>query len=290
MQTIASTTAQIAGTAMDELDTFISSENKGHSGGDLLNTSNAWIKLLGFDDNIKFKSFNTIDSNTFGLAGGFNTNNIKFDDFNAAFGFYAGYIGGKQKYTGNRIDQTGGYIGLSSELTKGNTFLLTTVNSGFIKNEAENMYGKDKFDTRWLGVGLKGGYNYALTDTWTLQPNVYAGYTFMNTEDYTSRSGVKIKTDNLHFFEIDPGFKLSKQINKGWTGYIQGKYAIVMDNGGDAEATGVALPDISTKNYFEYGIGMNKILTEAWSLRGELKRRDVGRTGWNGSVEFKYHF
>lgn len=289
-QTIASITGQIAGLAMDKLDAAVTNSEKGLAAGDMPKASNAWVKVMGFDDDVDFKHFNSIDSKAYTLAAGFNTDKVKFDNFDAAFGLYGGYIGGRQKYTGNKIEQEGGYVGLSSELKKGNAFLLSTVNSGFINNEAENMYGTDKFDTRWLGVGLKGGYNYALTDTWTLQPNVYAGYTFANTEDYTSKSGVKVKTDNLHFFEIDPGFKLSKQIDKGGIGYIQGKYAIVMDNGGDTKATDIALPDISHKNYFEYGFGMNKSLTDAWSLNGEINRRDGGRSGWNGSVEFKYNF
>ena len=136
----------------------------------------------------------------------------------------------------------------------------------------------------------KGGYNYTLIDAWTLQPNVYAGYTLVNTEDYTSKSGVRINNDNLNFFEIDPGFKLMTQIDKNWLGFIQGKYAIVMDNGGKTQFNDIVLPNISAKNYFEYGFGMNKSLTDAWSLNGEINRRDGGRTGWNGSIEFKYSF
>lgn len=289
-QTTANITTQIAGLAMDKLDIATRDETRGLSGGDMPKANNAWVKVMGFDDDVEMKHFNNIDSKTITLAGGFNTDKVKFDNFDAAFGIYAGYIGGKQKYNGNKIEQNGGYVGLSSELTKGNAFLLSTINGGFINNENKNMYGTDKFDTYWFGLGLKGGYNYALNDTWTLQPNIYAGYTLVSTEDYTSKSKVRVDTDDLNFFEIDPGFKLTKQIDNGWLGYIQGKYAIVMDNGGDTKATDVSLPDISHKNYFEYGFGMNKSLTNTWSLSGEINRRDGGRSGWNGSLEFKYSF
>ena len=88
---------------------------------------------------------------------------------------------------------------------------------GILKNEAENMYGTDKFDTRWFGLGLKGGYNYALRNSWALQLNVYAGYTYVKSEDYTSKSGIKINRDSLNLLEIDPGFKLSTQFGKDWT-------------------------------------------------------------------------
>ena len=152
------------------------------------------------------------------------------------------------------------------------------------------MYGSDRFNTLWLETGLKAGYNYAITDSVVLQPNVYGGYTLVNTKDYTSVSGVKIATNNLNFFEIDPGLKLSAVIADGWTGSVQGKYAIVMDNGADITANDFALQNISTKNYIEYGIGIDKSVTDAFYLGAQINRHDGGRTGWNGSIEFRYKF
>ncbi|MCQ2582088.1 MAG: hypothetical protein MJ170_03885 [Alphaproteobacteria bacterium] len=286
--TTATMTTQIAALAMDKMDDVVHAQ--GRSGGDTPSLSNAWVRVMGLNDNVEFNNFENIDSRALTVAAGVNTDKITCGDCGIVFGAYAGYIGGKQKYTDNDIDQNGGYVGLSSALTLGDAFLTATVNGGLLKNKANNMYGTDRFNTLWLGTGLKAGYNYALTDSVVLQPNVYGGYTLVNTKDYTSVSGVKIATNNLNFFEIDPGLKLSAVIADGWIGSVQGKYAIVMDNGADITANDIALQNISTKNYIEYGIGIDKSLTDAFYLGAKVNRHDGGRTGWNGSIEFRYKF
>ena len=252
--------------------------------------NNVWFKTMVFDENIGFKNFNTIDSKTFALAGGFNTDKLHFDKYNGTLGVYAGYIDGKQKFTDNKIKQEGGFIGLTSEITRGNAFFLSTVNGGILKNEAENMYGTDKFDTRWFGLGLKGGYNYALRNSWALQLNVYAGYTYVKSEDYTSKSGIKINRDSLNLLEIDPGFKLSTQISKDWTGFIQGKYIAFINDGGATRANEFALPDLDIRHHFEYGFGIGRSFVNDLSVTAVINRRDGSHPGWNGSVEFNYRF
>lgn len=252
--------------------------------------NNVWFKTMVFDENIGFKNFNTIDSKTFALAGGFNTDKLHFDKYNGTLGVYAGYIDGKQKFTDNKIEQEGGFIGLTSEITRGNAFFLSTVNGGILKNEAENMYGTDKFETRWFGLGLKGGYNYALRNSWALQLNVYAGYTYVKSEDYTSKSGIKINRDSLNLLEIDPGFKLSTQISKDWTGFIQGKYIAFINDGGATRANEFALPDLDIRNHFEYGFGIGRFFINDLSVTAVINRRDGSHPGWNGSVEFNYRF
>ncbi|MCQ2965906.1 MAG: autotransporter outer membrane beta-barrel domain-containing protein [Alphaproteobacteria bacterium] len=289
-KTMATMTGQISVLAMDKLDVAPQNEVKGLSGGEMFNTSNVWVKMMAFDDNVEFNHFNTIDSKTKTLATGVNTNTINFGYFDTVFGGYLGYIGGKQKYTDNKIEQDGGYLGLSSKITKENAFLLSTINTGFVKNEAKNSYGTDKFDTHWLGLGLKGGYNYTFKKNWVLQPNVYAGYTLVHTENYKAKSGVRVKTENLNLFEIDPGVKLSTQLDNDCQGYIQGKYALFKDKNGNTKLNKYILPNVSTKNFVEYGLGINKSITNKWSVNMEINRRDGGRTGWNGSLEVKYNF
>jgi len=251
---------------------------------------NAWVAVIGFDDTVDMKSFNNVDSEMYSLVGGVNSDAKHFDNFDATYGLYAGYINSEQKYDGNKIEQNGGYIGLDSVLSKGNAELLASVNTGYIRNEDKHSFGNDKFDTYFTGVAVKAGYNYDLNNGLSVVPNLYAGYTFVNNEDYTSKSGVKIKNDNLHLFEIAPGVKVNKDFNNGWTGYAQAKYAFIMDNGGDADVNNINLPNISAKDYVEYGLGANKALNDSWSLSAEINRRDGGREGWNGNLNIKYNF
>ncbi len=252
--------------------------------------NNAWFKTMAFNDNVAFKSFDTVESRTFTLAGGYNTDKLCLGKYDGSFGVYAGYVGGKQKFTDNRIEQEGGFIGLTSEITRGNAFFLSTINGGILKNEDENMYGTDKFDTRWFGLGLKGGYNYALRNSWALQLNVYAGYTYVKSEDYTSKLGIKINRDSLNLLEIDPGFKLSTQFGKDWTGFIQGKYIAYINDGGATRANEFALPDMDIRNHFEYGFGIGRSFVNDLSVTAVINRRDGSHPGWNGSIEFDYRF
>ena len=94
----------------------------------------------------------------------------------------------------------------------------------------------------------------------------------------------------MSLFEVAPGLKINKDFSNGWNGFAQVRYAFIMDNGGDAKVDSTILPNISTKNYVEYGIGVNKDVNDSWNLSADVNRRDGGRTGWNGSLTIKYNF
>jgi len=279
----------IANTAFNALSSYNAAQ-QGLASGDMPKANNAWVSVIGFDDNVDFDKFQTVDSEIMSVIGGVTSDRIQTSLGDTTYGIYAGYLDGEQKYNGNKLNQKGGYIGLGSEIRNNETVVQGTINTGFIGNEDKHSFGNDKFDTYWTGVALKGGYDYKLNDTTTITPNIYTSYTFVNSEDYTSKSGARIKNDNLHLWEIAPGIKANKSFTNGWNGFIQAKYAIVMDNGGDATVDSIALPNISTKNYVEYGIGADKDLNDAWSLSAEINRRDGGREGWNGNLNIKYNF
>mgnify|MGYP003289904653 CR=1 FL=1 len=262
----------------------------GRSGGDEPKLQNVWASVIGFDDNVEFDSFNTVDSEMFSVVTGVNSIEKETSLGNAVLGAYVGYLNGEQTYTGNEINQEGGYVGLSGAIRKENVSLLSVLNTGFIRNEAEHSFGTDKYNTYWVGVSAKIGYDYDLSEDITIQPFVYGGYTLVKSEDYTSKSGLRIKSDNLHLYEVAPGIKVDKSFNNGWSGYVQAKYAFVMDNGGDTTADAVALPNISVKDYAEYGLGIEKELSSDWNVSASINRRDGGRQGWNGSLMFKYNF
>ena len=264
--------------------------SSGRSGGDEPKLQNVWATVIGFDDNVEFDSFNTIDSEMFSVVTGVNSIEKETSLGNAVFGAYAGYLNGEQKYTGNEINQEGGYVGLTSSLKQGNVSLLSMLNTGFIRNESEHSFGMDKYNTYWGGVSVKIGYDYHVNEDITVQPFVYGGYTLVKSEDYTSKSGLRIKSDNLHVFEVAPGIRVDKSFCDGWNGFVQAKYAFVKDKGGDVTVDTVALPNISTKDYAEYGLGIEKELSDNWNISTSLNRRDGGRQGWNGSIMLKYNF
>lgn len=264
--------------------------NQGLASGDISKSTNVWASAFGYDDTVDFKHFNSVDSKEFSIMGGVNSDISKTVFGDMIYGVYAGYINAKQKYEGNKIQQNGGYFGLGTKVQNHNAFVQAVINGGIIKNEDKHSFGNDKFDTYWTGIGAKIGYDYKLYASMYIQPNIYTGYTFVDNEDYTSKSGVRIKNDNLHQFEIAPGLKINKYFAHSWNGFVQAKYAVVMNNGGDIDVDNLALPNISAKNYVEYGVGAEKLLNDSWNISASINRRDGGREGWNGNINLKYNF
>ena len=280
----------IANTAFKGLSSNKPVHKEGLASGDMSKADNAWVSIIGFDDNVDFDKFQTIDSKMMSVIGGVTSDTQQTSLGNTTYGVYVGYMDGELEYDGNKIDQSGGYVGLGARVEKGNVIAQSVINGGFIRNEDKHSFGTDKFDTYWAGVALKGGYDYKLNNGITIQPNMYAGYTIVNNEDYTSKSGAKIKNDKLHLFEVAPGLKVSKDFENGWNSFAQVKYAFVMDNGGDVEINNTTLPNISADDYVEYGVGIDKELSDSWNMSVSANRRDGGREGWNGNIEFKYNF
>lgn len=280
----------IANTAFNSLASKETVAKEGMASGDISKANNAWVSVIGFDDSVDFDNFQTVDSEMMSVIGGVTSDVQQTALGKTTYGIYAGYMNGELEYDGNKINQEGGYLGLGTRIENDNIIAQSVINGGFIGNEDKHSFGTDKFDTYWAGIALKGGYNYKLNNGVTVQPNLYAGYTFVNNEDYTSTSGAKIKNDKLHLFEVAPGLKVSKDFENGWNTFAQVKYAFVMDNGGDIKIDNVALPNISTDDYVEYGVGVNKELNDSWNMSVSANRRDGGREGWNGNISFKYNF
>lgn len=280
----------IANTAFNSLASKETVAKEGMASGDISKANNVWASVIGFDDNVDFDDFQTVDSEMMSVIGGVTSDVQQTALGKTTYGIYAGYMNGELEYDGNKINQEGGYLGLGTRIENGSIVAQSVINGGFIGNEDKHSFGTDKFDTYWAGIALKGGYDYKLNNGVTVQPNLYAGYTFVNNEDYTSKSGAKIKNDKLHLFEVAPGLKVSKDFENGWNTFAQVKYAFVMDNGGDIKIDNVALPNISADDYVEYGIGVNKELNDSWNMSVSANRRDGGREGWNGNISFKYNF
>lgn len=280
----------IANTAFNSLASKETVAKEGMASGDISKANNVWASVIDFDDNVDFDDFQTVDSEMMSVIGGVTSDVQQTALGKTTYGIYAGYMNGELEYDGNKINQEGGYLGLGTRIENGNMIAQIVINGGFIGNEDKHSFGTDKFDTYWAGIALKGGYDYKLNNGVIVQPNLYAGYTFVNNEDYTSKSGAKIKNDKLHLFEVAPGLKVSKDFENGWNTFAQVKYAFVMDNGGDIKIDNVALPNISADDYVEYGIGVNKELNDSWNMSVSANRRDGGREGWNGNISFKYNF
>ena len=269
-------------------------QQTGRNGGDVDTDprpviNSMWLNWQHFNDDVKFKGYDELDSDydliMFGLAGGEAQWGIGISEW----GIFGGYVGGTQDNEFISIDENGGYVGLYSGYNIQNFNLSLAANAGALYNNAENKYGTDEFANMWAGAAINATYNIALDDTFTLQPGVYAGYTWIGSANYMSMSGASVANQNFNTFEIAPSLRAIKHIGRGWFGYIGVKYAFMSGHGGTVVVDGMKYDELDTRDYAEYGIGIEKSI-DRFNIALNLNRRDGGRSGWNGSVNLKYIF
>ncbi len=155
--------------------------------------------------------------------------------------------------------------------------------------------GNDKFDIWTASVSNKTGYEIDLGE-YTLKSALYASYMYINTENYTSKAGAKLKNHTKNVFEVTPEVKLAKDFGAGLEGYAKVAYTWNFYHGGKVTADDVLLPKMSVKPYVEYGVGLEKDWSEEeWNPKditsyAEINRHDGGRTGWDINAGLKFQF
>ena len=89
---------------------------------------------------------------------------------------------------------------------------------GFSVGEAQTPYGHDNFTMLMAGVASKTGCNFEFKEgKFILQPSMMIGYSFINTFDYTSAAGVRIKSDPLNSIQLRPNLKFVANLKNGCT-------------------------------------------------------------------------
>ena len=261
----------------------------GESAGDIpRDRPTAWVRAFAIDSEIDFDKYGKADADYYGGIAGIDFDRL-YDGFNATYGLFGSYVTGKQKDNGNSIEQSGGYAGARATFYFGKLFLSGILDAGLLNNSAKTAAGTDDFNSYAYCASVKGGYNFELSQrSFTLQPNVIGGFSYIDTEDYTSKSGVKIKSDDMNVFTVMPGVKLAKNLGKCWILSADGHYVYSSVNG-DVKANSVLLPEVSYDNYFRYGAGIEKI----WGYTvAHLKASysDGGKSGWNLSAGVEWKF
>lgn len=263
---------------------------QGRNGGDIVIPSfnSLWANWQHFDDKVKFNILDKVNTDydlvTIALDGG----HVQMEHGISQWGLFGGYAGSTQENQFFNIDETGGYIGVYSGYSFNNINISASVNAGAISSDANLSHEKIDYSNAWIGGTIHGAYNIAIDDTFTLQPNLYAGYTWIKSDDYTTRK-YNIKNDNLKAFEITPEIRAIKHIGAGWFGTAKLRYVITWENGGETKINNIKIADPDSDNYAEYGIGLEKSI-DRFNIALHIGRRDGGHAGWNGGTSFKYIF
>ncbi len=261
----------------------------GRSGGDAPTLGSMWMAWQHYGNDTKFDNIALLDSKTdlamLGLAG----NKEPFSKGMTEWGLYAGHVGSTQENHEVQIEEEGGFFGVYKKFSFGSFNLLSAFDGGVLTSSAETLMGSDSYTNIWTGGAINMNYNIILDDTFTIQPSLYVGYTWIQDTEYASASGEKVSTDRFHMFEITPTVRAIKHIGNNWFGALHAKYVSFVAHGGDIDIDTQSAKELKHNGFAEYGLTIEKTI-DRFDISANIGRRDGAHTGWIGGMNLKYLF
>ena len=250
----------------------------------------AWFRPYASFENVPLKNGPRVSSVQYGSLFGTESDIIpvKFG-FERVLNAYAGYVGSHQAFQGQSIYQNGGTIGASAFFYKGNFFTGFTANTAGIQAEAAIFSGRDNMTMLTAGIAAKTGYNKLLfKDKLILQPNAMMSYTFVNTFNYHSKSGVGMTSEALNAIQVVPGIKMIANLKNGWQPYLSVSMVFNIMDDTRFKANDVSLPQLAVKPYVLYGAGLQKQYGERFTCYIQTLLRSGGRNGIGFTAGLKW--
>ena len=240
-----------------------------------------WVRPYTSFESIPLKNGPDVDTITYGtLIGGDSDFKELKHGWGTVFTGYVGYNGSSQHYSGVDTYQNGGLLGATQTFYKGNFFTALTASVGASAGESHNMYGTDNFAMLMAGIASKSGYNLEFKDgRFIIQPSLMLSYSFINTFDYKTASGVNMDSDPMHALQINPNVKFIANLKNGWQPYASVGMVWNLLDGTNVRANTVRLPEMSIKPYVEYGVGIQKRWKDKYTGFLQAMVRNGGRNG-----------
>lgn len=240
-----------------------------------------WVKPFTSFETINLNNGPDVDAITYGTLVGFDSNfkELKRGWYNVQ-SIYGGYNGSQLSYDGVDTSLNGGVLGITETFYKGNFFTALTATAGANVGSSKTMYGNEDFTALLAGIGSKSGYNFEFKNgKYILQPILFMNYSFVNTFDYTNAAGVKIDSDPLHTFQINPQLKFVTNLKNGWQPYASVGMVWNVLNSSKVRANDVILPKMSVDPYVEYGVGLQRNWKDRFTGFAQAMVRNGGRNG-----------
>ena len=257
-------------------------ESPSYRRGYLPETSNAmWIQPYTTFEQVNLRGGIGVSNVAYGAMYGGDSDLVDLGHgYKGVLSAFVGYNGSHMSYNGVSMNMQGGVLGLTGTVYKGNFFTGLTLSTGASAGDAFTSSGTDHFAMLTAGVASKTGYNLELKEgKLIVQPSLFLGYTFTNTFDYTNAAGVRVDSDPLHAITVAPGVKLIANLKNGWQPYAGVNMVWSIMDKTNVTAQDVRLPQLSTKPYVEYGVGVQKSWGQRFTAFFQTMIRNVGRTG-----------
>ena len=245
------------------------------------NKSSVWMKPYMINEDVLLKNGAKISNKSYGTLIGYDTGFRKVNEnWNGAFTGYIGYTGASQEYGSMEAHQSGGLIGATFSLYKGNLFTATTLSAGLMETDSKSVFGQDDYTTLLGGIGNKTGYNFEFSNgKYIIQPSLLLAYSYINTEDYKNSLNVRIENKGMHAFQISPGVRFIANLDNGWKPYIELSKVWNVDNEAKTTADGIELPRMYVKPYTQYGLGIQGLIDDEVMLYAQTLVEEGGRDG-----------
>ena len=249
-----------------------------------------WVKPYTAFESIPLRHGPKVDSISYGTLIGGDTNLRQLANGWTNVGtLYIGYNGSQLDYAGVDTTTNGGLLGLTETFYKNNFFTAITATAGAGFAESHTMYGKE--DTTFLmsGIASKTGYNIEFKNgKYILQPLLIANYSNVKVFDYTNAAGVDIKSDMAHNVQLVPTLKFIGNFENGWQPYASVGMVWNILHESNARANGIKLPEMYTKPYVQYGLGLQRRWGDKFTAYGQAMVRNGGRNGVALTAGFRW--
>ena len=257
------------------------------------NSAGIWARPFTSYDSVNMKHGPSVHSLSYGTFIGGDSGYHDFGNgYEGVFSTHISYQGSHQTFADNSIYQNGVNLGFTGTLYKGNFFTGLNATTGVSIADASTMYGDENFPMLMAGVASKTGYNFEFKGgKFIIQPSLLLSYTFVNTFDYTNAGGVKIDAQPLHAMQISPNIRFSLNTENGWQPYfLFGANWNLMNNSENFLANATALPELSIRPYFHYGLGVQKLFNDNFTGYAQVMLRHGGRNGIAATAGMRYLF
>ena len=253
---------------------------------------NVWVKPYAVFEKVLLKNGPEVENEMYGSFAGIDSVLVKLKHaWDFVVSGYASYDGSHQKYDEVDVYQNGAHLGATATLYKEDFFAGLTLNAGTSIANAYTMYGTENMNMFMAGAAAKTGYNLELVeDSFIVQPSVLFSYSFINLFDYTNSANLQVHSDPMNAFQIAPELKLIGNLPYNWQPYVSGQYVLNFMDETKLSVDGINLPELSTKQYLQYGVGIQKKWCGRFSAYAQAMFRSLERRGLDLTAGFRLAF
>ena len=239
-----------------------------------------WVRPYSAFENLPLKHGPKVDVISYGTFVGFDSEIHRLKHGWANVGTaYLGYNGSQMKYGNVDSTMNGGLLGLTETFYKGNFFTALTATAGAGVTDTDTMYGHEDGTFLMGGIGSKTGYNFEFKGgKFIIQPIMFMSYSIVKGFDYTNAAGVRINSEPSHTVQLNPSVRFIGNI-EGWQPYASVGMVWDILHESNTKANGVKLPEMYTKPYVQYGLGLQRCWDDKFSAFGQAMIRNGGRNG-----------